>query len=318
MKIYPLSSLVALSHFPLWLAGCLLSGTQIAQARSTPPPFIQDRSVGKVVAEKFEEAARSIASPHEINQRGRQLLSEAYSAGGRRFQNNFPGGFHLDLAKPQFQRIATNLLRANSHNWHGYERELKYLNAAARRESPFRIVSAGTRSPIADGRLVEFDALLEDKKTRLHLSAEFKDWRIDSPEKLAKAKEQINKISLRAREQGVARSIWVNRARIEQRMHQNLAHYAALRRVSLYSLVTTSERLPRNLVNPRRFDDVLLKESHNLRSPSRGQLAGRGAGGIRWRQHSPLAGQAQTTLDAGIGWIPMFPCWRPLRVLDVQ
>lgn len=254
--------------------------------------------MGKVLAEKFEEVAKSSASTHQINQRGRQLLSDAYSAGGRRFQNNFPRGFHLDLSRPQFQRIATNLLRANAHNWHGYERELKYLNVAARRESPFRIVSVGTRSPIADGRLVEFDALLEDKKTRLQLSAEFKDWRIDSPEKLAKAKEQINKISLRAREQGVTRSIWVNRARIEPRMHQDLEHYAASRLVSVYSPVTTSERLPRNLLTPRRFDDVLIKESRNLKYTRQGQFAGRGAGAIRWGQ---FAGRSAGFMGAAYG-----------------
>lgn len=254
--------------------------------------------MGKVLAEKFEELTRSNTSMREINKHGRQILSEAYSAGGRRFQNNFPGGFHLDLAKPQFQRIATNLLRANSHNWHGYERELKYLNVAARQGSPFRIVSVGTRSPIADGRLVEFDALFEDKQSRLQLSAEFKDWRIDSPGKLAKAKEQIDKISLRAREQGVARSIWVNRARIEQGVHQDLTQYAASRRVSVYSLVTTSGRLPRNLVSPRRFDDVLLKESRGLKIPHTSQLAGPGAGGIRWGQ---FVGRGAGVAAAGHG-----------------
>lgn len=298
MKEFILSLFGALIHFAVWGAGCLLCGTERAQARSAPPPFIQDRSLGKALAQKFEEVVKSNASTHEINRRGRQILSDAYSAGGRRFQNNFPRGFHLDLSKPQFQRIATNLLRANAHNWHGYERELKYLNVAAHRESPFRIVSVGTRSPIADGRLVEFDALFEDKKTRLQLSAEFKDWQIDSPEKLAKAKEQIDKISLRAREQGVARSIWVNRARIEQGRGQDLANYATSRRVSVYSPVTTSERLPRNLLHPRRFDDVLLKESRSLRYPHQRQLVGRGVGGIRWAQ---FAGRGAGVIGAVYG-----------------
>ncbi len=298
MKKSLLSSLGAFSHFAAWIAGCLLSGTQPAQARSTPPPFIQDRSVGKVLAEKFEGATRSSASTHEINQQGRQLLADAYSAGGRRFQNNFPGGFHLDLSKPQFQRIATNLLRANTKNWHGYERELKYLNVIARRESPFRIVSVGTRSPIADGRLVEFDALLEDKKSHLRLSAEFKDWRIDSPEKLIKAKEQIDKISRRAREQGVSSSIWVNRARIGKERHRDLERYAAARQVTVYSPVTTSERLPRSLLQPRRFDDVLLKESRNLRHIHREQIAARGVGGMRWGQ---LAGRGAIVVGTAYG-----------------
>lgn len=253
----------AFSRLALCATAWLLWDTRPVQARSAPP-FIQDRAKGAILAENLQKIAKSGADSREINQRTRQLLSEAYSSGGRRFQNNFPQGFHLDLSKPQFQKVASNLLRANALNWHGYERELKYLNVIAERESPFRIVSAGNRAPVADGRLVEFDALLEDKKSRMRVSAEFKDWRIDSPEKLRKAKEQIHKISLRAREQGVARSIWVNRARIDPRMERSLAKFAAFRRVSVYSPVSTSQRLARNLAKPVRFDDVLLRESRQL------------------------------------------------------
>lgn len=287
----------AFSRLALSATAWLLWDARPVQARSAPP-FIQDRAKGAILAENLQKIAKIGADSREINQRARQLLSEAYSSGGRRFQNNFPQGFHLDLSKPQFQKVASNLLRANALNWHGYERELKYLNVIAERESPFRIVSAGNRAPVADGRLVEFDALLEDKKSRMRVSAEFKDWRIDSPEKLRKAKEQIHKISLRAREQGVARSIWVNRARIDPRMERSLVKYAAFRRVSVYSPVSTSQRLARNLTKPLRFDDVLLRESRRLKGAQTERLFTRNLGTLPYGR---LTGPSTGVIGAAYG-----------------
>lgn len=257
---------------------CLLSSVP-AEARSLyPPPFIQDRPLGKSLAAQMDAAAKSGKSPIAIHRECRKILSEGLSKNGQRFRSEFPRGFRLDFSDPAYRKIATNLLRGNQSNWHGYLRELKYLNEIARKQSPFSILSVGDRAKLRGGQLVEFDALLEDKRTGLKISGEFKDWKITSRASLEKAKRQIDKISRRARQQGVSRSMWVNRARVSDTYRKELEDYALRRNVGLYAHISTSDKLAHRLKNPQRFDDVLEKEARVLKKIKGGRLVGRGAG----------------------------------------
>jgi hypothetical protein len=259
------------------LASISSLGPTTLYARSyAPPPFIQDRSIGVSLADEMKALASNGASSRQINHEGRKILSQAYSAGGRYFQRNFPRGFNLDLSKNDISRVATNLLQGNVNNWHGYERELKYLNVIAGKDSPFELLKVNDRKWIKSGKLVEFDALLKDKRSGLLMSAEFKDKKIASRAELRQAKQQIDKISRRAREQRVSRSMWVNRKRVSENFRAELERYAAKRNVTVYIGVSTSERLPHESKNPKRFDDVLALESRGLGRWVR--LAGRSVG----------------------------------------
>lgn len=267
---------------PVW-AGVLLIlfgwlGPPVQGRSLSPPPFINERSYGAVLADRMEQVAASGKSRREVHRECRRILSDGLSKGGQRFRSEFPRGFRLDLSDPKYRKVAVNLLRGNKRNWHGYLRELKYLNEIARKSSPFQILSVGDRAPLRSGQLVEFDALLRDKRTGLRASAEFKDWRIDSRAKLDGAKRQIDKIARRAREQRVARSMWVNRARVPENFRIELERYGRRRNVAVYSGISTSTRLPHDLWNPRRFDDVLARESRSLRPSSLSRYAVRGGG----------------------------------------
>jgi hypothetical protein len=309
-----------------------------ASARTLyPPPFIQDRAFGKQLADQMEQVAASGKSPTAVHRECRRILRDGLSQGGQRFRSEFPRGFRLDFSDPQYRKIGTNLLRGNRSNWHGYLRELKYLNEIARKQSPFRIVSVGDRAPLKSGKIVEFDALLEDKRTGLRMSAEFKDWKINSRANLDKAKLQIDKIARRAREQGVSRSMWVNRARLSDRYRGELEEYARRRNVSIYSGTSTSNKLAHNLKNPRRFDDALegesrllqrratraversriavKHESKALRHIKIGRIAGRAAGPLiagyeayevghtayQWKQGAVTTRKATISASEGIG-----------------
>lgn len=294
---------------------CSLLGAQGIARTLDAPPFIRDRALGSSLADDLQSIASSGARPAEINRSGRELLAKAYSAQGRRFQSNFPRGFDVDLSISDHRKIATNLLKGNLKNWHGYERELKYLNVLSRQDSPFSITSVGSRARIADGRFVEFDLLLKDKHSGMTMSMEVKDWQIDTRAKLDKAKEQIAKIARRASEQGVDRSIWVNRSGIGAGFREELENHAKRHRVGFYQSVSTSEKLAHNLKKPVRLDDVLKKESQGLRRLKLGRIAGRGVGWVsvaygvyeaghgvyQWKQGGITTRQAVMSVSEGVG-----------------
>jgi hypothetical protein len=263
----------------------------------------------------MEQAAASGRAPTAVHRDCGRILRDGLSKGGQRFRSEFPRGFRLNFSEPQYLKIATNLLRGNQSNWHGYLRELKYLNDIARKQSPFKIVLVGDRAPLRSGQVVEFDALLEDKRTRLKVSAEIKDWRIDSRQSLEKAKLQIDKISRRAGEHGVARTMWINRQEIPKRYRQELLSFASRRNVGVYSGISTSNKLPHNLKTPQRFDDVLKHESKALRHIKIGRMAGRSAGilgaayglgevgysAFQWNKGSITTRRATISASEGVG-----------------
>ena len=284
------------------LLGLALAPICLQARPAIPPPFIQDRSIGVSLADELKSIASSGATSKEINREGRRILSNAYSARGGYFAKSFPRGFHLDLSKDDVRRVATNLLQGNRNNWHGYERELKFLNVVANKKSPFELLSVNDRAKIASGKLVEFDAVIKDK-------------RITSMAQLEDAKKQIDKIASRARSQGVSRSIWVNRARLSANLRQDLQSYAARRNVTVYAGVSTSDKLAHNLKNPQRFDDVLEREAGMLQKTRWVRVAGRvvgvaatayGAGkaayaAYRWQQGGMTTRTATVTASEGVG-----------------
>lgn len=239
--------------------------------------MIRDRSLGAELARQVEEAAILYRSnPTIADRETKKLLSKGMSEGGRYFERSFPKGVNFDSARGDVRKVVTNLMRANRHNWHGYMRELKFINEIAHPESPFVLEQSGGRQLIKDGRLVEFDLLLKHRSNGLRLAIESKDWRIRSQEDVFKAKKQIEKIAARARQEGVTRVAWVNRELVPDRYRGELMAHAEQYGVGFYDNVSTSLKRPNDLVNPKRFDDVLNVEATKLRKIRVGGLVSKG------------------------------------------
>jgi hypothetical protein len=238
--------------------------------------MILDRSWGADLSRQVEETTvLNRNNPIVVDRKIKRLLASGMSRGGLYFKNSFPKGVYFDASRNDVRKVITNLLRANRYNWHGYLRELKFINELAVPESPFILEESGGRQLIKDGRLVEFDLLTKHRSSGLKLVIESKDWKIRSKEDLEKAKKQIEKIAMRARQQGVSRVAWVNRKLVTPRYRSELLAHAERHGVGFYDNVSTSLKRSHDLVKPKRFDDVLELESSYLRKIRWGSLAGK-------------------------------------------
>jgi hypothetical protein len=209
-----------------------------------------------------------------INRRGRAILSDAFHMfKGGRFEKHFPNGFYLDLSRDDIRRVARNYVLSNAKNRDGYLQELKYLNLLAQPESPFDVLEVGGRAPISSGRVVEFDARLKDKRTGLPAASEFKNWRISNRSQVEAAKDQMNKIAMRAREEKVPRAIWVNRQPVPDSFRSDLERYAAKRNMGFYDDISTGSS-----TKSRRLSEVLEKESDSLKKHDWTKATGRTIG----------------------------------------
>ena len=265
---------------------------QTAQAKlAHAPPMISERSLGADLARQVEEVTvKYSSSPGVADSMIKKLLSQGMSSGGLYYERSFPKGIFYDATRPDVQKVITNLMRANPKNWHGYMRELKYINELASPDSPFVLEKAGGRELIKDGRLVEFDLLVRDKRSNLRMAIEVKEWKIRSQGDLNKAKKQLNKIAMRAQEEGIERVAWVNRERIPQRFRAELEAFARSKNVVFYDDISTSQRLPRDLLKPGRFDDVLEKESILLRGIQWGRVARTvGVAAVLWETYQGVS-----------------------------
>lgn len=237
--------------------------------------MILNRSFGADLAIRVEQAAK-MSDPAVADREIKELLSAGMSRGGLYFRNSFPKDAHFDAVRPDVRKVITNLMRANHHNWHGYLRELKLINELAQPDSHFVLEESGGRRVIKDGRLVEFDLLARHRASGFKIAIESKDWKIRGNADMEKAKNQIEKIAARARQQGVSRVIWVNRKSVHSRYRDELAANAKRRRVGFYDNISTSLKRPHDLMNPRRFDDVMETESASLRRMRGAGLLGKG------------------------------------------
>jgi hypothetical protein len=263
-------------------AGILLflicwASLQTARARSIgAPSMIYERSLGADLARQVEEVmVKHSASPKVADTMIKNLLSRGMSSGGLYYERSFPKGIFYDATRSDVMKVITNLMRSNRKNWSGYMRELKFINELASSNSPFVLERAGGRELIKDGRLVEFDLLVRDKRSNLKMAIEVKEWKIRSQADLNKSKGQIQKIAMRAREEGVERVVWVNRERVPERFRTELEKFARSQNVGFYDDISTSQRLPRDLNKPGRLDDVLEKESRSLGRTRWGRAAGK-------------------------------------------
>lgn len=200
-------------------------------------------------------------SRSRANTRTITTLREALSPGGQRFDRYFPKGVHVDFMREDIGKIVNNALTGNKSNWHGYYRELKYINSIEAPDSKFRLIESGSRNRISDGRIVEFDILTQDRRTGAKLAIESKDWKIKSRADLEKAKGQIEKIAIRAREEGVERVAWLNRkGSVSEAFKSELEDFGRKNGVAVYDRVSTGEATVRS-GKAQHIDDVLAKES---------------------------------------------------------
>lgn len=158
-------------------------------------------------------------------------------------------------------KIVNNALTGNKSNWHGYYRELKYINSIEAPNGKFRLIVSGSRNRISDGRIVEFDILAQDRWTGAKLAIESKDWKIKSRADLEKAKGQIAKVAKRAREEGVERVAWLNRkGSVSGVFKSELDDFGRKNGVTVYDRVSTGKAAVSS-GNAQHIDDVLAKES---------------------------------------------------------
>lgn len=235
----------------------------IARA-SSPPPFIHASSMRGELVRDWNRLTAGSPDPQTIHRQGTKILQQAY--GYRRFNSEFPRGFRLDLSRPDTRKVAINFLKGNANNWHGYSRELKVLNYihSGRR---FNIIEAGSRTRFR-GRITEFDALLEHKRTKLRAVIEVKDRQIKSAKDMANAKDQITRIAARAKRDGVSTVAWVNRQTLPRNTEAELARHANRLGVSVYHNVTTGARTA-GVGRSRSLEGVMRAESMKLNRMAR-------------------------------------------------
>lgn len=212
-------------------------------------------------------------SRSEANAKTIEVLRKALSPGGQRFDRYFPKGINLDFMREDIGKIVNNTLTGNKSNWHGYYRELKYINSIEATDGRFRLVEAGSRNRISDGRIVEFDILVQDRRTEAKLVIESKDWKIKSQAELDKAKAQLEKVAKRAREEGVERFVWVNRkGSISPELSDELRKFGQKHNVNVYDNVSTGEATVRRK-KAQHIDNVLEKESKLIAKTSARRVA---------------------------------------------
>ena len=251
--------------FLLIWAGTLISATNVAAL--SPPPTVSNRALGQNIRVEIEQIRTSymegrISRP-VANHRTASSFAKALSPGGQRFQREFPRGVHLDFMRNDISRVVNNALSGNKTNWHGFYRELKFINAAIAPGASFELVEAGSRQVIRDGRVVEFDSLFRERRTGKTLVIEIKDWKISSRDQLDKAKDQILKISQRAREEGVTRATWMNRQQVPGQFRSELVDFGRRHNVGIYDRVTTGQTAVQR-GQAQHIDDVLRRESRNM------------------------------------------------------
>lgn len=232
---------------------------------ASPPPFIADRSLGQslrtdvnVIRDDYGAGRISLA---RANTRSTAVLRDAYSQRGQWFDRSFPKGVHLDFMRDDIGKITNSLITGNEKNWHGHERELKYINTIEDPDGKFKFLKANHRNRISDGRIVEFDILAEDRRTGAKLAIESKDWKIKSRADLEKAKGQLEKIAKRAREEGVERVAWLNRkGSVSEAFRGELEYFGQKNGVTVYDRVSTGEATVRRGM-AQHIDDVMAEES---------------------------------------------------------
>lgn len=246
----------------LLVLGAVLLSITNATALSAPPT-VSDRALGQSLRTELGQVRNSyiegrISRP-VANRRTATSFAKALSPGGLRFQREFPQGVHLDFMREDISKIVNNALSGNRTNWHGYYRELKYINAVVAPGSPFELNKANSRPRSENGRIVEFDSLFDHKRSRGTLIIEIKDKRINAGN-LQDTKDQIARIANCAREKGVTRTIWVNRQRVPEPFRDELMKFGELHNFGIYDNVTTGQTAVRR-GQAQHFDDVLRTES---------------------------------------------------------
>ena len=247
------------------LVGIGLFGCSLAPSFAySPPPTVSDRALGLSIREEFkhirDQYEQGLIPLPRANTLAAEAASKALSPGGLRWKRYFPNGVFLDFMRDDISRIVDNTLTGNKSNWHGFYRELKYINFIQSPDSPFELIEAGTRQKISDGRLVEFDILVQHKGTGARMVIESKDWKIASRADLGNAKEQIAKIAIRAREEGVSRVTWMNRQPIPDAYRGELMRFGERKGVGIYDNVTTGLKESKAL----HISEILDKESKQL------------------------------------------------------
>jgi hypothetical protein len=187
------------------------------------------------------QISRKIANARATNAFSKALSKNGRVTNGLRFQREFSRGVYLDFMREDISRIVNNALSGNRTNWHGFYRELKFINYLQSPGSPFELIQAGTRQKISDGRLVEFDMLVRHKRTGSKMVIESKDWGIRTRADLEKAKDQIAKIAQRTREEGVSKAVWMNRQNVPEGFRDDLVRFGKSQSVSIYDNVSTGQ-----------------------------------------------------------------------------
>jgi hypothetical protein len=244
------------------------------------PPTVADRGFGQSLRAEIAQIRNDyfegrISRPR-ANRRTATSFAKALSPGGLRFQREFPKGVHLDFMRDDISRIVNNALSGNKTNWHGFYRELKIINYIESPNSSFSLIESGSRQTISDGRLVEFDITTRHRQTGLKMVIESKDWGIRSRADLEKAKQQIAKIAIRAREEGVSRVAWINRKPVPEQFRGELLDFGKNKGAGIYDNISTGESAVRR-GNARHISSILDKESRIITTRSGLRKATKGA-----------------------------------------
>ena len=244
-----------------------LGASPVVARAPSPPAFIHSTSMREEFVGDWSRLVASSVDAKTMNREGSRILRDAYGSG--RFHREFPRGFKVDLSRPDTQKIATNFLKGNPKNWHGYSRELKVLSHIRSSRSPFNLIEAGSRTKFR-GKTTEFDALLERKRSKLRAVIEVKDRQIASSKDLRSAKDQITRIAKRAGRERVGTVSWVNRQVLPPKTLAELTKHAHRHGVSVYHNVTTGVRQV-GLGGSRSLEGVMRGESMKLNRIARAQ-----------------------------------------------